>query len=109
MTSAIKKMIKVIILLGLIEIGLFLVFFGGKAAICVILGLFASLVNLLLLWRDVRKCVVKRKPMLVSGYLIRYTISGVTLALASLISIPGVFGAFVGLMNEKFAAFLSWR
>ncbi len=109
MTSAVKAMTKVIILLGCVETVVLFAWLGGKAAAGVALGSFGAVMNLLILWHDVRKCVAKRKPMIVSGFIVRYTISGILLFLAGLLSVSSIFGAFLGLINGKIAAFLSWR
>ncbi|MGJ8455604.1 ATP synthase subunit I [Pseudothermotoga sp. U03pept] len=83
--------------------------FGYRSALGVLLGTTGAIINVLSLWRDVEKCVARKKKMSVIGYLSRYTFSGAIMALAAILSVQAVFGAFFGLLNEKLAAFLSWR
>lgn len=110
MTDTIKKMVKNIVILGIVEIAVFWLFFGYKGAMGVLLGTCGACINILALWRDVKKCVSRQKKMSVIGYLSRYTLSGAILALCAVaLSVQAVFGAFFGLMNAKLAAFLSWR
>ncbi|MEJ5229477.1 MAG: ATP synthase subunit I [Pseudothermotoga sp.] len=109
MTNVIKKMLINITILGTAELVVFWFLFGYKGALGVSLGTTGAIINILSLWRDVKKCVARKKKMSLVGYLSRYTFSGAIMALAAILSVQAVFGAFFGLLNEKLAAFLSWR
>lgn len=110
MTDTIKKMLKNIMILGAAEMVLFWLFFDYKGALGVIFGTCGACANVWALWRDVKKCVSRRKKMSVVGYLSRYTLSGAIMAFCAVtLSVQAVFGAFFGLLNAKLAAFLSWR
>jgi len=109
MTSLIKKMIITITVMGIIEGCLLNHFLGVTAFLGAVLGTVGAIVNLLSLWQDLKKCVAKRRSMSVPGFIARYTLSGAVLAFAALMSFGALLAAFFGLMNLKFAAFLSWR
>ncbi|MDI3495930.1 MAG: hypothetical protein PWQ72_2057 [Pseudothermotoga sp.] len=109
MTSTIKKMITNVMILGSVEIVVFFMLFGYRGAMGVLAGTIGACINIVSLWYDVKKCVKKRRKMSLTGYLSRYTFSGAVMVFGSIFSLPALFGAFFGLMNEKIAAFLSWR
>ncbi len=109
MTNTLRKMTIVIILLALIEFVIFSLLISFKGAIGVVFGSLGALINLFALWSDVKKNVSKKKAMSVIGYLMRYILSAMILIFAGLLSTQSIIGAFFGLMNVKFAAFLSWR
>lgn len=110
MTNTIKKMLKNIMILGTAEMAVFWFLFGYKGVLGVLIGTCGACVNIMALWRDVKKCVSRQKKMSVAGYLSRYTLSGAIMAFCAVaLSVQAVFGAFFGLLNAKLAAFLSWR
>ncbi|MCD6102538.1 MAG: hypothetical protein J7J68_01035 [Thermotogaceae bacterium] len=109
MTNLIRKMIITIAVMGIIEGCLLNHFYGVTAFLGVSFGTAGAIVNLLSLWQDLKKCVAKHRSMSVPGFIARYTLSGAVLAFAALMSFGALLGAFFGLMNLKFAAFLSWR
>ncbi len=107
MKKSIKKMIKVMTILTIIEFSLALMirrgFFG------VLLGSGGAFFNLYSLWYDIKRMVEMRNARIwKTGYLGRYALSAVIMFIAGLISLGDLFGSFIGLLNLKIATYLSF-
>ncbi|WP_072862325.1 hypothetical protein [Marinitoga hydrogenitolerans] len=102
----VKEIIIKIIILSIIEF-LILVFFLKLKALFVFWGSLGAIVGILMIADEINILLTKTKYKFSKGYLIRYAFFGIILLVAGLISNEGLFVSFLGLMNMKFAAFIS--
>ena len=107
MKGSIGKMTKTMMILTGIELSIGLVLKRGYLG--VLLGSGGAFFNLYSLWYDINR-MVERNGVWRSGYFGRYALNATLMLISGLISLPDLFGAFFGLLNLKFAVYISgWR
>ncbi|KLO24521.1 MULTISPECIES: hypothetical protein [unclassified Marinitoga] len=101
-----KEIIIKIIILSIIEF-LILIYFFKLNTFLIFIGSFGAIAGILMITEEINTLLTKPKHKITKGYMIRYAFFGIILLVAGLISKDGLFLAFLGLMNMKFAAFIS--
>ncbi len=108
MKDSIRKMVKMITTLTLVEIAISSIL--KKGTLGIVIGSIGSILNLYSLWYDTNRMVKNGFRIWKTGYVGRYVFNAVLMLIGGLISLADLMGVFVGLMNLKLSAYIVlWR